>query len=105
MRLLALIIVLLIVGCSIPEEQAEAIARTFVSKQVKFYANENQTIQGISQVDITIKDIQKSANDWKIKLNASSVVNGSNRSAEIEVIINSRGEITFVNGQPVAKAK
>jgi len=97
-KLVALFIVLLLAGCQISDEQAEIIARAFVSKQVKFFEKGNSTT--LPEVLVQIKSIEKIGPDWKVRINASTE---DNKSAEVEVLVGSNGQIKTVNGNPVQK--
>ncbi len=106
--LAAIIALLILCACSagITESQAGAVARTFVSKQVKLFVKENQTVKtNVTNTALYVQDIQNSADGWLVVINATGTVDDIERSSLLTVGVNSKGIVTELNGNKLTPVK
>jgi uncharacterized protein YcfL len=93
--LLVLLALISLVGCSsISEEEAIAITKDFVNKEVKFYVNQDDGSPVVNTADITLLDTQKQKGEWKIFLHISSNATGELKQSDVMVVLDAKsGEI------------
>ncbi len=98
-----LIALILLAGCAqISEEKAQAIARVFISKQVKLFIKTNETLNtNITDEKISMVSLQKTPQGYSLAFNMSGNVNGLEKTAIVKIGVSNEGKVITLNGQNI----
>ena len=96
-----LVIVLAEVCIRIAKEQAENIAREFVSNRVKFYTKDSSISSGETPLRLDTIYIYEDGNLWVIMFHVTADVDNSSKKNDLVVKVGKDGRVVEFNGKPV----